>query len=30
MSEKLYAEPAKLYLSLRESDNLDLRLEEIK
>ena len=29
MSEKLCAEPAKLYPCLRESDNLDLRLKEI-
>ena len=29
MSEKLYAEPVKLYPSLRESDTLDLRLKEI-
>ena len=30
MSEKLYAEPAKLYPSLRESDALDIRLKEVK
>ena len=28
MSEEFYAEPAKLYTSLRESDALDIRLKE--